>query len=78
MAELLHRLTDHGLACNNMRPAIEFSAKHNIKPHLTTYKLEELPEMIELMVSSWLNATAGLGLTALEFPQSSGENGSGV
>lgn len=34
-----------------MRPAIEFSAKHNIKPHLTQYKLEELPKMIELMVS---------------------------
>ncbi|KAF2747057.1 alcohol dehydrogenase [Sporormia fimetaria CBS 119925] len=37
--------------CNNMRPAIEFSAKHNIKPHLTTYKLEEVPKMIELMTS---------------------------
>ncbi|KAB5571859.1 chaperonin 10-like protein [Coniochaeta sp. 2T2.1] len=33
----------------NMRPCIEFSAKHNIKPHLTLYKLEELPKMIELM-----------------------------
>lgn len=33
-----------------MRPAIEFSAKHNIKPHLTTYKLEDVPKMIELMV----------------------------
>ena len=34
-----------------MRPAIEFSAKHNIQPHLSTYKLEELPKMIDLMVS---------------------------
>jgi len=33
----------------NMRPCIEFSAKHNIKPHLTLYKLEDLPEMIKLM-----------------------------
>ncbi|KAF2115234.1 chaperonin 10-like protein [Lophiotrema nucula] len=37
--------------CYNMRPAIEFSAKHNIKPHLTTYELEELPKMIEIMNS---------------------------
>jgi D-arabinose 1-dehydrogenase-like Zn-dependent alcohol dehydrogenase len=33
-----------------MRAAIEFSAKHNIKPHLTLYKLEELPKMVDLMV----------------------------
>ena len=33
----------------NMRPAIEFSAKHNIQPHTSFYKLEELPEMIKLM-----------------------------
>ncbi|KIW06044.1 uncharacterized protein PV09_03220 [Verruconis gallopava] len=33
----------------NMRPAIEFSAKHNIKPHVTFFKLEQLPEMIEIM-----------------------------
>jgi|TARA_R110002003_G_scaffold104_41_gene8564 propanol-preferring alcohol dehydrogenase len=32
-----------------MKPAIEFSAKHNIKPHMSTYKLEEVPKMIELM-----------------------------
>ncbi|KAF2478035.1 GroES-like protein [Lindgomyces ingoldianus] len=37
--------------CYNMRPAIEFSAKHNIKPHLTLYKLEELPKMIDLMAT---------------------------
>lgn len=36
---------------NNMGPAIEFSHKHNIKPHITYYKLEQLPEMIEIMVS---------------------------
>ncbi|KAF2267381.1 GroES-like protein [Lojkania enalia] len=36
---------------HNMKPAIEFSAKHNIKPHLTHYKLEDLPKMIELMNS---------------------------
>jgi D-arabinose 1-dehydrogenase-like Zn-dependent alcohol dehydrogenase len=39
------------VACYNMRPALEFSAKHNIKPHLTTYKLEELPKMIDLMTN---------------------------
>jgi len=39
------------LACYNMRPAIEFSAKHNIKPHQTLFKLEEVPKMIELMNS---------------------------
>lgn len=38
-------------ACYNMRPAIEFSAKHNIKPHQTLFKLEELPKMVELMNS---------------------------
>ena len=32
-----------------MKAAIEFSAKHNIKPHMSTYKLEEVPKMIELM-----------------------------
>jgi propanol-preferring alcohol dehydrogenase len=37
------------LACYNMKPAIEFSAKHNIMPHMSTYKLEEVPKMIELM-----------------------------
>ncbi|PSN64270.1 alcohol dehydrogenase [Corynespora cassiicola Philippines] len=37
--------------CYNMRPAIEFSAKHNIKPHMTRFKLEEVPQMIELMNS---------------------------
>ncbi|KAH7091096.1 chaperonin 10-like protein [Paraphoma chrysanthemicola] len=35
--------------CYNMKPAIDFSAKHNIKPHLSTYKLEEVPKMVELM-----------------------------
>jgi D-arabinose 1-dehydrogenase-like Zn-dependent alcohol dehydrogenase len=34
-----------------MRPAIEFSAKHNIKPHMSMFKLEEVPKMIELMNS---------------------------
>ena len=43
--------TDIPVACYNMAPAIEFSAKHNIQPHLTTYKLEEVPKMVELMVS---------------------------
>lgn len=37
--------------CYNMRAAIEFSAKHNIQPHQTLYKLEEVPKMIELMNS---------------------------
>ncbi|QDS69627.1 hypothetical protein FKW77_008925 [Venturia effusa] len=35
----------------NMRPAIEFSAKYGIKPHLTYFGLEQLPEMIEIMHS---------------------------
>lgn len=34
---------------NNMKAAIDFSAKHNIKPHTTIYSLEEVPQMIELM-----------------------------
>ena len=33
----------------NLRPCIEFSAKHNIKPHITTYTLEDLPQMIKMM-----------------------------
>ncbi|KAF2808073.1 GroES-like protein [Mytilinidion resinicola] len=37
--------------CYNMRSCIEFSAKHNINAHLTHYKLEEVPKMIELMNS---------------------------
>jgi propanol-preferring alcohol dehydrogenase len=32
-----------------MKPAIDFSAKHNIMPHMSKYKLEEVPKMIELM-----------------------------
>jgi D-arabinose 1-dehydrogenase-like Zn-dependent alcohol dehydrogenase len=32
-----------------MKDAIEFSAKHNIKPHMSMYKLEDVPKMIELM-----------------------------
>jgi len=36
-------------ACYNMREAVEFSAKHNITPHMTTFKLEEVPKMVELM-----------------------------
>ncbi|KAI4605069.1 hypothetical protein J4E80_010752 [Alternaria sp. BMP 0032] len=35
--------------CYNMREAVEFSAKHNITPHMTTFKLEEVPKMVELM-----------------------------
>jgi propanol-preferring alcohol dehydrogenase len=42
---------DQFLACYNMREAIEFSAKHNIKPHMTAFKLEEVPKMVELMNS---------------------------
>lgn len=33
----------------NMGPCIDFSAKHNIKPHVTFYKLEQINEMIDLM-----------------------------
>ena len=32
-----------------MREAVEFSAKHNITPHMTTFKLEEVPKMVDLM-----------------------------
>lgn len=39
-----------GTACYNMRPCIEFSAKNNIHPHITYYKIEELPKMIDIMV----------------------------
>lgn len=39
------------VACYNLREAIEFSAKHNIKPHVTAFKFEEVPKMIELMAS---------------------------
>lgn len=42
---------DLSAAPYNMRPAIEFSAKHEIKPHVTNFKLEEVPKMIELMNS---------------------------
>ena len=35
----------------NMRPAIEFSAKHNIKPHLKLFSLDDLPKMVDIMVS---------------------------
>lgn len=44
------RVANNGTPAN-MRPCIEFSAKHNIKPDLTVFKLEELPNMIDLMVS---------------------------
>ncbi|KAH8675917.1 chaperonin 10-like protein [Xylariales sp. PMI_506] len=37
--------------CYNMRSAIEFSAKHGIKPHIEYFELEQLPEMIEKMTS---------------------------
>jgi len=43
--------TNWSAAPNNMGECIEFSAKHNIKPHLTFFKLEELPRMMDLMVS---------------------------
>jgi len=32
-----------------MGPCIEFSAKHNIKPHVTFYKLDQMQEMIDTM-----------------------------
>lgn len=35
----------------NMAPCIEFSAKHNIKPHCTFYKLDQIQEMIDTMHS---------------------------
>jgi len=37
--------------CYNMRPCIEFSAKHGIKPHLKYIKLGQVLERIELMNS---------------------------
>jgi propanol-preferring alcohol dehydrogenase len=32
-----------------MGPCIEFSAKHNIKPHVTFHKIDQIGEMIETM-----------------------------
>jgi len=32
-----------------MGPCIDFSAKHNIRPHVTFYKLDQIQEMIDLM-----------------------------
>jgi len=32
-----------------LKPCIEFSAKHNIKPHVTFYKLDQIQEMIDAM-----------------------------
>ena len=32
-----------------MAPCIDFSAKHNIKPHVTFYKLDQIQEMIDTM-----------------------------
>jgi len=46
--------------CYNMKPAIEFSAKHNIKPHMEFYKLESLPDMVEKMVRASLHSLAVL------------------
>ncbi|KAL5120946.1 hypothetical protein ACEQ8H_001134 [Pleosporales sp. CAS-2024a] len=37
--------------CYNMKEVIDFSAKHGITPHMSTFKLEEVPKMIELMAS---------------------------
>ncbi|CAA9957176.1 Alcohol dehydrogenase [Pyrenophora teres f. maculata] len=36
--------------CYNMREAIEFSAKHGIKPHMTKFELEDVPKMVDLMI----------------------------
>jgi len=30
-----------------MEKAIHFSAKHNIKPHITRYTLDQFPEMVK-------------------------------
>lgn len=43
-----------------MRAAIEFSAKHNIKPHLSLFKLEEVPKMMELMNSHKVQGRMGV------------------
>jgi propanol-preferring alcohol dehydrogenase len=32
-----------------MASCIDFSAKHNIKPHVTFYKLDQIQEMIDTM-----------------------------
>ena len=36
-------------ACYNMKEAIDFSVKHDIKPHMTAFKLKEVPKMVEMM-----------------------------
>ncbi|KAE9983120.1 hypothetical protein EG327_005617 [Venturia inaequalis] len=46
--------------CYNMKEAIEFSAKHGIKPHLTYFGLEQLPEMIEIMRSNKTKGRLGV------------------
>lgn len=43
-----------------MRPAIEFSAKHGIKPHQSLFKLEELPRMVEMMRSHQAQGRMGV------------------
>lgn len=37
--------------CYNMRPAIEFSAEHNIESHVEYFPLEDLPLMVEKMIN---------------------------
>jgi len=48
------------IACYNMKEAIEFSAKHNIKPHMSTYRLEDVPKMVELMTSHQAQGRMGV------------------
>lgn len=43
-----------------MREVIEFSAKHNIKAHLTAFPLEEVPKMVELMNSHQAKGRMGV------------------
>ncbi|KAI1852251.1 hypothetical protein JX266_002429 [Neoarthrinium moseri] len=50
----MHRFQMRGSnngTCYNMKQAIEFSAKHGIKPTIEIYRLEQLPEMVEKMTT---------------------------
>lgn len=60
----LHKFRIYGASNSipaNLKECIDFSVKHNIKPHVTFYrKLEDIHEMVELMQSG--KAVGGLAI----------------
>lgn len=44
----------------NIKKAVDFSAKHGIKAHVTWHKLEQLPEMVEQMSSGKFRGRLGV------------------